>query len=267
MLAGGSVGYGEAMHRGVQPEKLGAVIVGPILRHSSAGANKPRLAETLGGIVLHSGLQNRGVSAVLKKFAKGWSKLGCPVIAQVAELDPDMLLEVVERLMDAAMGMSQFHVELSGIELVVPRSMEEGQLRNLLRVVMGSIDLPLLIKLPLERAFSLAPIALEFDIGALVIASPMSGAGIANQPLSTSVTGPCNLVVGEIFGPLAFAPMMAVLHEVVALDLPCPIVAAGGIHSIWQARQALAAGAKAVQIDSALWVEPGLPAMIAEGLG
>jgi len=48
--------------------------------------------------------------------------------------------------------------------------------------------------------------------------------------------------------------------------LPCPIVAAGGIHSILQARQALAAGATAIQIDSALWVEPGLPALIAKGL-
>ena len=266
MLAGGSVGYGEAMHRGVQPQKLGAVVVGPILRHSSAGAPTARMAETTGGVVLHTALQNRGVSVVLKKFAKGWAKLGCPVIAQVADSDPDMLLEVVMRLTDAAMGMGAIDVELAAIEWLVARSTTEEKLRNTLRVVTNNIELPLLLKVPLERAASFASIAAEMDVTAVVIGQPIIGAGSPTGRSEIVTTAGEELVVGEVFGPLAFAPMMAALQEVVALELPCTVIAAGGIHTLVQAKQALAAGADAIQIDSAIWIEPGLPAFIAENL-
>lgn len=261
MLAGGSVGYGEAMHRGVDPSKLGAVVVGPILRHSRAGSAPPRLAETTGGAVLESGLQNRGISAVLKKFAKGWAKLGCPIIAQVAGTDADMVGEVVQRLNDVVAGYRQPAVELSAIELLVAHTTGADQLRNILRIASNDAELPLLLKLPLESAASIAPIAVEFGVSSLVVGCPMRGAGA-----STRLDAGRGLVTGDLFGPLAFAPMMAALQQVLALDLPCTVVACGGIHTLAQARQALDAGASAVQIDSAVWIEPGLSTRIAEGL-
>lgn len=266
MLAGGTVGYGEAVHRGLQTEKLGAVVVGPILRHSNAGSPSPRLAETTGGLVLQSGLQNRGITAVLKKFAKGWSRLGCPVIAQVADTDPTMLAEVVQRLSDAMMGMGPVDVEIVAIELLIPRSIDEAGLHNTLRVVNNNVDLPLLLKLPLENAATLATVAAEMAVSSVVIGRPMGGAGLAKNHSSMDAALNDNLVVGELFGPLAFAPMMAALHEVAALDLPCTLVASGGIHTVEQAKQVLAAGADALQIDSAAWIEPGLPAFIADQL-
>lgn len=268
MLAGGTVGYGEAMHRGVEPPKLGAVVVGPILRHSHAGPTPPRLAETVGGMVLDAGLQNRGVSAVLKKFAKGWAKLGCPIIAQVADSDVDMMGEVVQRLNDATVGYNrQPAVELRAIELLAAPTMDDGQLRGLLRTVSIDSDLPLLLKVPLERAAPLAVVAAEFGVSSLVVGRPMRGAGAPTRRGQDGAASGSALVAGDLFGPLAFAPMMAALQQVLALDLPCTVVACGGIHTVAQARQALDAGASAVQIDSAVWVEPGLPARIAGELG
>jgi len=266
MLAGGSIGYGEAIHRGVQPQKLGAVVVGPILRHSRAGTSAARVAETNGGMVLHTDLQNRGVTSVLKKFAKGWAKVGCPVIAQVADDDPDLLIEVVERLTDAAMGIGSVDVELAAMEWSVARATTEESLRNTLRVVIKKVDLPLFVKLPLERAAALAQIAAEMGVSSVVIGQPIIGAGLATKRARNVGASENDLVVGELFGPLAFASMMAALHQVVALGLPCTTVASGGIHTLEQARQALVAGADALQIDSALWVEPGLPAFIVEHL-
>ena len=60
--------------------------------------------------------------------------------------------------------------------------------------------------------------------------------------------------------------MLAVLEVVRNLDLPCALIACGGIHTLEQARQALLAGADAIQIDSAIWVEPSLPARLAIAL-
>ena len=56
---------------------------------------------------------------------------------------------------------------------------------------------------------------------------------------------------------------MTALLEVAGLQLPAALIACGGIHTSTQVQQALAAGAQAVQIDSAVWVEPGLPGRLA----
>ncbi len=57
--------------------------------------------------------------------------------------------------------------------------------------------------------------------------------------------------------------MLAALLDVAALHLPAALIASGGIHTAEHVRQALAAGAAAVQIDSALWVEPGIAGKLA----
>jgi dihydroorotate dehydrogenase len=58
--------------------------------------------------------------------------------------------------------------------------------------------------------------------------------------------------------------MLAALAAVARLQLPCALIACGGIFTVDQVRQALAVGAQAVQIDAAVWVEPGLPVRLVE---
>ena len=67
--------------------------------------------------------------------------------------------------------------------------------------------------------------------------------------------------------PMGELEDFAVKIAVAKLDLSCVLIACGGIHTLFQVQQALTAGAQAVQIDSAVWVEPGLPARLAEGIG
>ncbi len=62
---------------------------------------------------------------------------------------------------------------------------------------------------------------------------------------------------------LIFPLMLEVLLQVAAQQLPAALIACGGIHTADHVQQALAAGAQAVQIDSAVWVEPGLPGRLA----
>jgi dihydroorotate dehydrogenase len=125
--------------------------------------------------------------------------------------------------------------------------------------VIGAIrwenDLPLWIKLPLQNAVALAPAAVDAD--ALVIGQPPQGSlpNAYNVPVS-----------GSLYGPLMFAPMMAALFDIVRLALPVPTIACGGIHTVVQARQVLAAGAAAFQLDSVVWVEPGSAGRIAQAM-
>ena len=153
MLAAGTVGYGEALPPGLQTAQLGAVVVGPFLRHSRAGHAPPRLAETNGGFVLDTGLQNRGVNAATKRFAPRWSELGCPVIAQIGDTQQRMAAAVAARLASEP--------GLLGVEVLVPRYATPQDAAELVRAVVRACDLPVLAKLPQAAAVQLAPAVVD----------------------------------------------------------------------------------------------------------
>jgi hypothetical protein len=61
--------------------------------------------------------------------------------------------------------------------------------------------------------------------------------------------------------------MLATLVTVSKLALPAALIACGGIHTEEQARTVLRIpSVRALQIDSALWIEPGLPGQLATAL-
>ncbi len=258
LLAGGSIGYGEAVHKGLDLAQMGAVVVGPILLNSRMGAAAPRLAATNGGFVLETGLQNRGITTVLKHFTKLWPRLGCPVIAQIADSQPSALTKVAAQLTS--------NEQLSGLELLLPRNATPELTNTLLRIVIQSSDLPVWAKLPLGRAVALAPHAVAAGAVGLVIGQPLLGSALHEAPAQPTLSeGPApTMVTGPLFGPLAFAPMLSTLLAVAKLSLPCALIACGGIHTWDHVQQALQAGAQALQLDSAIWVEPGLPGRLAE---
>ncbi|CAN5619446.1 dihydroorotate dehydrogenase [soil metagenome] len=261
LLAGGSIGYGEAVHKGLDLAQMGALVVGPILLNSRMGATAPRLATTNGGFVLETGLQNRGITTVLKHFTKLWPRLGAPVIAQVADSQPSALAKVAAQLTSDQ--------QLGGLELLLPRNATPELTSTLLRVVIQSSDLPVWVKLPLGRAVALAPYAVEAGAVGLVIGQPLLGSALYDIPAQHAVreSSAPTMVTGALFGPLTFAPMLTTLIAVAKLALPCALIACGGIHTWAQAQQALHAGAHALQLDSAIWVEPGLPGRLVEQWG
>ena len=249
MLAAGSVGYGEARHRELETARFGGVVVGPFTRRSRGGSQPPRLAETVGGFVRNVGLQNRGVSAAVRRYGQLWPRLGCPVIAQVADSELRDAAETVERL-SAVDG-------IEGFELLCEPEASEKEVSRLLEAILLETDLPVLVKLPLARAAGLAAAAVEAGAAGVVVGSPPPGAGM--RPDGQTVSG-------EMFGPGAFSMMLAALLAVKALELPGSLVASGGVHTRQQARDCLKAGADALQLDSLVWVEPAAAVALAAGL-
>jgi dihydroorotate dehydrogenase (NAD+) catalytic subunit len=253
LLGAGAIGYGEAVPRGLDITQVGAAVVGPILGGSRGGSQPPRLAHVNGGVVLDSGLQNRGVNNAIQQYGKLWAKLGCPVVVQVAESHPETLGRVAGKLARLP--------GVQGLELLPSGDLDGTRLAALVRMVDRECELPLWVKLPLGRAVTLAPAACEAGAVGLVIGQAPPGAG-----MRTVTGGETRLVAGALYGPLVFPQMLEVLLQIAALHLPAALIACGGIHTIEQVQQALSAGAQAVQIDSAVWVEPGLPGRLATGV-
>ena len=255
LLAGGTIGYGEALHSGLDLKQLGGVVVGPLLRHSSAGPTPPRLAEMPGGFVMAAGTQNRGISDVLKRFARIWARLGAPVIVQVAEQRPEALAFLLEQLATVE--------AVVALELLIGQGTEAESVKRVVQTAAQLSDLPIWVKLPLAEAVRLAPIAVDAGAVGVVVGQPPLGAAL--HQASDSITPA--LVQGTLHGPATYHLMLATLLAVSRLALPAALIACGGIHTQAQARTVLnIPRVRALQIDSALWVEPGLPAQLAVAL-
>jgi dihydroorotate dehydrogenase (NAD+) catalytic subunit len=249
------------MHNGLVSEALGGVVIGPLLLKSRRARETPRLAALNGGFVLQAGLQNRGLNAVLRQFAPLWPRIGCPVIAQLADTQPSALAQVAKRLSQVD-GISAF-------EVLAPIGSTGEDVAALVRAVTRVSDLPVWVKLPLDQAPDLAPDVVGAGAVGLVIGLPPRGAGYAQalQLSQTQEDAPqAPMIKGALFGPLTFASMLAALSAVAALQLQCALIACGGIHTAAQVQESLDARAHAVQIDSAVWVEPGLPARLVSEL-
>lgn len=245
-IAGGMVGYGEALSRGLNLPTVGGVVIGPIMAASRAGTDAPRMAQMLGGMVLETGRQNRGASNAIANYGKLWPKLGCPVVAQVVDDDARRMAKVAERVASVA--------GVAGLELIL-LTPDARNAAAMVRAVLRVCDLPIWAKLPLDTAVAWAAPLVDVGVSGLVIAQPPLGALSAQSG---------TVVSGGLYGPLTFALTLPVLQAVARLQLPAALVACGGIHCADHLFAALDAGASAVQIDSAVWVEPALPNWLVE---
>jgi dihydroorotate dehydrogenase (NAD+) catalytic subunit len=237
MNAAGILGFAPDMRDPVPWADLGAFVTNPLSLHSRLPAAQPALIEYPGGLLLHTGLPNPGLNAVVKRYASQWARSDIPVVVHLMADRPEetvrmvRALESVENVAAVELG---FAPQLAGDIVVLAVEMCVG-------------ELPLVVNLPAEQVLNLGPRVM--DAGAAVISmSATRGA----YPFSTGEgAGGKEFVTGRLYGPSLFPKSLEILYSAVKLGLP--IIGAGGIHGKENANAMLAAGALAVQLDVVLW--------------
>jgi dihydroorotate dehydrogenase len=102
-------------------------------------------------------------------------------------------------------------------------------------------ELPLIVRVPMERAGELTQALVE---------SPLTAVSLA-PPRGTLIDQHGGTVRGRLFGPAVFPLALANVQE--AVESGVPVIAAGGVYEPWQAEAFLEAGAIGVQLDAVLW--------------
>ena len=238
LIAAGSGGYGPPYRHLLDLSHFGALVTGPITLRPRRGRSQPRLAETENGLILDTGDQNPGVKKVIQAYGKVWRGLGLPVIAHLPAETPDDLRRTA-RALDSTGA-------VAAIELGLPPDAFPDELPGWVEAVRRDCGLPLLLKLPLTGPPDLLETAITLPIDALVLGSPPLGAGTA--PDGTTVTG-------ALYGPALFSMTLYQVQHAAGLT-DTPLVAVGGIHTVAHVQALRDAGAKAVQLDTVLWVAP-----------
>ncbi|MCB0192270.1 MAG: dihydroorotate dehydrogenase [Anaerolineae bacterium] len=255
LIASGFGGYGPNYQRLIDLSVFGALVTLPITLRPERGTLQPRLGETTAGFVLDTGLQNPGVRKVISTYRRIWPRLGTPVIAHLPADQPDDLTRTARAL--AGIQTPQGDPILAAIELGLPLDAAPDDVAPWLDAVRAGCELPILVKLPLGGHRALAESAVQAQADALVLGTP---------PLATALS-PIDRqsVHGHLFGAALHSLVHHDLHRFKGIDLP--LIAAGGIHSLADARVLLTSGAAAVQIDSLLLRDPQAAYQIALEIG
>lgn len=255
MAASGTFGYGMEYSSLIDVQSLGAVVCKGTTLRPREGNPQPRLAETPGGLLNSIGLQNVGVEAVVRDKAPIWAKWRVPVVVNIAAESVEEYALIAECL-EGVDGVSAIEVNIScpnsragGLEF----GTDSGMAREVTQAVRSATTLPVIVKLTpnVTDIVSIAQAAADGGANALTVANTVSGMAI-DVKRRRPVLG---LGRGGLSGP-AIKPIALSLVYRVSQAVNVPVIGCGGIASAQDALEFIFAGAGAVQIGTATFVDP-----------
>ncbi len=265
MTASGTFGYGTEYSDFVDIQKLGAVVCKGTTLEPREGNPQPRLAETPAGLLNSIGLQNIGVEALIKEKAPMWATWQVPVIVNIAGESIDDYARLAARL-DGVAGVSGLEVNI-GCPNVKSGGMEFGTdpraAASVTRAVKKAGSLPVIVKLTpnVTSIVEIAEAVADAGADALCLINTLRGMAIDVSARKPSLGNICGGLSGPAIKPVA-------LHMVyqVAGRVKLPIVGCGGITSAQDALEFIMAGASAVEVGTAQFVNPRALLDVLEGI-
>lgn len=251
MLASGVAGYGAHYNDLINLKKIGALVTNPVTWNGWSPTKGTRVVPLESGVLIHTGLPNRGVVKTLEEFKNVWANAPLPILLHLVATTRQDVKNACQKLdrVDS----------LSGIELGLPDDISAEKAYEFVRSATDNTEKPVIVRLPMYDAHEIAESVAEANAGALVVSAPPRAT--ARDPHSG------RLISGRLYSPILHAMalrMVGVLRQRITPEVP--IIGSGGIHSLQDARDFIDAGAVAVQLDSLLWVQPNIVERIARDL-
>lgn len=269
LTASGTCGYGPEYADLLDYSRLGGFTTKSVTREPRAGNNPARLVETPGGLLNAIGLANVGLQGFLAQKTPFIGQMPTQVFVNVAGYRLEDYVEVAAALDERP--------ELAGIELNVScpnvaDGLTFGANPDLLEPLVAAVRAVtqrgvLIVKLSpnVTDITRLARAAINGGAQALSLINTYVGMSIdpvTCRPILANTTGGLS---GPAIKPLAVFNVYRVYREV-ARERNVPIIGMGGIQSVDDAIEFFLAGASAVAIGTALFIDPSLPLKIVDGL-
>jgi len=265
MTASGTFGYAREFENLVDLHRLGAVVVKGISLHPRQGNPPPRIVETACGMLNAIGLQNVGVDKFISEKMDWLARLDIPVIVNILGDSLAEYQEITERLVGIS-GVAAIEVNISCPNVKkggVAFGTDPKMAAAVTTAVKEKADVPVMVKLsPNVSDITLIARAVE-DGGADSISLINTLIGMAID-LKTRRPVLAN-VIGGLSGP-AIKPVALRMVYQVAQAVSVPVIGIGGIETAEDALEFMLAGATAVQIGTANFVNPGASEKVVEGI-
>ncbi|MBP7342352.1 MAG: dihydroorotate dehydrogenase [Deltaproteobacteria bacterium] len=255
MTASGTFGYGEEYADYVDLNRLGGIVVKGLSLKPRLGNPPPRIMETAGGMLNAVGLQNIGVEAFIAEKLPFLRRYDVAVIANIYGESYAEYAGVAKQLASAPgvhaleVNVSCPNVKQGGLSFGAdPKAAAE-----VTRRVKAETDLPVIVKLtPNVTDITVIARAVEqAGADAVSLINTLTGLAIdlrTRKPHLKNVTG-------GLSGP-AVKPVALRMVWQVAQSVSIPVVGMGGILSARDALEFMVAGANAVEVGTANFINP-----------
>lgn len=265
MTASGTFGYGVEFAPYMDLGRLGGIVVKGLSLYPRQGNPGPRIAETPCGMLNAIGLQNVGVDEFIEKKLPLIRTAGTHIIANIFGETVEDYMEVARRL-DGAEGVSAVEVNISCPNVKkggIVFGTDPQEAFKVVSAVRKSTRLPVITKLsPNVTDIKLMVKAAE-DGGsdAVSLINTITGMVIdvdRRRPVLATATG-------GLSGP-AIRPIAVRMVWQAAQAASVPVIGMGGIMTARDALEFIIAGATAVQVGTASFIEPDAAVKVAEGI-
>ena len=265
MTASGTFGYGTEFADFVDLERLGGVIVKGTTLHHREGNPYPRMAETPAGMLNAVGLQNKGVDYFCEHIYPTIKDYKTNMIVNVSGSAIEDYVATAERINALEdipaieLNISCPNVKQGGMAFgVTAKGAEE-----VVRAVRQVYDKTLIVKLSpnVTDITEIARAAEAAGADSVSLINTLLGMAIdaeRRRPLLSTVTG-------GMSGP-AVKPIALRMVWQVAKAVQIPVVGLGGISNATDAIEFLLAGASAIEVGTANFIDPAVTGKIVDGI-
>ncbi|CAN5546736.1 dihydroorotate dehydrogenase [soil metagenome] len=269
MTCSGTCGYAFEYADFMDLSRLGAFVTKSITLEERKGNEPARIVETRAGMLNAIGLANVGLTRFLSEKVPLIKKLPCPVVVNVAGHSYDDYVETCGAMnaLDCIAGV-ELNVSCPNVKDGLTFGTNPARLKDLTRRVKNVLpDKPLIVKLSpnVEDIVQTAAAAIEGGAQILSLVNTFTAMTIdihKRRPRLANVTGGLS---GPAIKPIALH-LVSRVYRNVARAANVPLIGMGGIQTWQDAAEFILAGASAVAIGTALFVDPATPNKILTGL-
>lgn len=264
--ASGTFGYGEEFSKYTDLKRLGAIVVKGLSLRPRQGNPPPRIVETPCGMLNAIGLQNVGVDNFIKDKLPFLRKIKTPVIANIFGETIEEYSEVARRLEDAG-GIAALEINISCPNVKkggIVFGTDPSEAHRVVSAIRAATNLPLITKLSpnVTDIKVMARAVVDAGSHAISLINTITGMVVdveKRRPRLRTITGGLS---GPAIRPIAIRMVWEVYNAVKA-----PIIGMGGIMTTEDALEFIIAGATAVQVGTANFVDPDAAVKIVDGIG
>ena len=265
MTASGTFGYGLEFQDFVPLDQLGGIIVKGTTLNPREGNDYPRMAETTGGMLNCVGLQNKGVDYFCEHIYPQISNLDTNIIVNVSGSSPEdyaecaARIDALERIPAIELNISCPNVRDGGMAFGVTCQGAE----SVVRAVRQRYHKTLIVKLS-PNVTNIADIARACE------AQGADSVSLINTLMGMSIDierrrSRLSIGTGGLSGPCV-KPVAVRMVWQVAKAVQIPVVGLGGIMTAEDAIEFFMAGATAIEIGTANFIDPAVTIKVRDGI-
>ncbi|HPC98879.1 MAG TPA: dihydroorotate dehydrogenase [Bacteroidales bacterium] len=265
LTASGTCGYGYELEDFINPDELGGIIVKGTTPEPREGNPYPRMAETPSGMLNSVGLQNKGIEYFEKIIYPRISGFNTNVIVNINGNTIEDYVTLAERIGSLD--------KIPAVELNIscPNVKKGGMLfgtnpvsaREVIREVRKAYNRVLIVKLSpnVTSIEEFARIAEEEGADSVSLINTLLGMAVDINTRKPALPG----FTGGLSGP-AVKPVALRMVWQAARAVKIPVIGIGGIMTATDALEFIMAGASAVQVGTAIFIDPESPVKIIAGI-